>query len=585
MKNKILPLLAVSIIAITSCSFFNSVASHEKEIVAYNLDEVSNGDNIDNGFAGTVKARFKDNEPLIPYLSLKEYASLYESRFVSGFENQYTKRSTSAIWSIVKEKTVYFSTEINFLTKEVTILGSIEIALESDPTKDYQALSYGMSSSYDARYLSGMGVATYYFGSQDIKYFTHNNNYYISLGFLDMTYSYNSGVYFYYNYERIVSTTEADSFDEKEYKVDDRKLTVNKEMEEIVNGRDMPLYLRSYNAYLFLYFLDNFYGLKDEKGIEDATSYCRRIGVYNGLFSNNDEKRVQAIADALSYLDDNHTALVSGLSAWRENEFERWRYGAGCKNRSALKATLIDKRTNAYHSLTPGEDIIYSSDGKTAMYVFDSFKFGSSSEVFNYDGSIKDTAYQYDTYCNLTRLFDVLTNKGGVENVVLDISTNGGGVLGVMMKVLSLISKTGETSISYLETDVKELVTATTKNDINNDKETTPEDYFGDDFNIAIMTSDCSFSAANAFACYASYENICPIIGQKSGGGECAVAIHYLPNGEYLYHSSNLHIGYYDKLDETFAGFESGATPVFTIENLDNMYDIEYLNVQLPSYF
>ena len=585
MKNKILPLLAVSIIALTSCSIFNSVASSEKEIIAYNLDEINSGDAIEDAFAGTVKARFKDGEPLIPYLSLKDYASLYESRFSDGFTNKYTKKGTSVSWSIVKENVTYFSTEINFMSKEVTIVGAIEIALEADPTKDYRALSYGMSSSYDAWYVSGVGASYYSFGNEKIKYFTYNNNYYISLGFLDMTYSYNSGVYFYYNYQRIVSSTEADSFEEKEYKVDDRKLTVNKEMAEIVNGQDMPLYLRTYNAYLFLYFLDNFYGLKDEKGISDATNYCHRIGVYNGLFAKDDQTRVQSYADALSHLDDNHTALVSGISAWGEDEFNRWKYGEGCKKRSALKGTLIDTRATAYQSLTPGEDIIYSSDGKTAMYAFDNFKFGSSSEVFNNDGSIKDTAYQYDTYCNLIRLFETLNNKGGVENVILDISTNGGGVLGVMMKVLSLISNNGETSISYLETDIQELVTATTKNDINNDHETTPEDYFGDDFNIAIMTSDCSFSAANAFACYASYENICPIIGQKSGGGECAVAIHYLPNGEYLYHSSNLHIGYYNEYNGQFIGFESGAKPVFAIENTDDMYDIEYLNQQLPSYF
>ena len=98
------------------------------------------------------------------------------------------------------------------------------------------------------------------------------------------------------------------------------------------------------------------------------------------------------------------------------------------------------------------------------------------------------------------------------------------------------------------------------------------------------MTSDCSFSAANAFACFAKQQEICPIIGQKSGGGECAVAIHYLPNGEYLYHSSNLHIGYYDNYSDEFIGFEGGAKPHFIIENTDDMYDIEYLNEELPNY-
>jgi hypothetical protein len=97
------------------------------------------------------------------------------------------------------------------------------------------------------------------------------------------------------------------------------------------------------------------------------------------------------------------------------------------------------------------------------------------------------------------------------------------------------------------------------------------------------MTSDCSFSAANAFACTASYAGICKTIGQTSGGGECAVGIHYLPNGEYLYHSSSLHLGYYSESNNQFIGFESGAAPTFEITNLDNFYNIEFLNQNIAN--
>ena len=92
------------------------------------------------------------------------------------------------------------------------------------------------------------------------------------------------------------------------------------------------------------------------------------------------------------------------------------------------------------------------------------------------------------------------------------------------------------------------------------------------------MTSDYSFSAANAFACTASYMGIAKTIGQISGGGECAVAIHYLPNGECLYHSSHLHLGYYQKSNSKFVGFESGVNPDIAISNYSDMYNIEYLN-------
>jgi hypothetical protein len=588
MKHKIVPLLAISFISLTSCNFFSSLLSVSEEVGVYNLDRIKSGDDIEKAHDITINARFKETEPLIPYLTLKQYASLYESHFADGFSSSYTKGTYSVMWSVSHGSDLYFMTEIDFVSKVVRVAGSLEACFkEDDSPRDLRALNYGADISYEGDYLNGGGYAQYDFANHAIKYFSYNNNFYISLGFLDITYSFDSAIYFYYNYKRIVSVSDVETYDTCQYKVDGNLTTVNQEMADAVNGASMPQYLRNYNANLFLYLLDNFYGLKEEKGIKNAKAYCQKLGVYNDLFSSNDKARVQAIADALSYLDDNHTALISGVSAWNETEFNRWTYGTGVKNRSYLNYQLTNTRQAVYSrkGLTPGSDIVYSSDGKTAMFMFDGFIFGTSEEVFNADDSIKDTAYLTDTFFSLIRLFNTLKAKGGVENVILDISTNGGGTVGVMMKILSLVSKNGSSDVVYLEAASSQLAIATTNVDVNADGMTTLDDCFGDDFNIAIMTSDCSFSAANAFACFASYEKICPVIGQKSGGGECAVAIHYLPNGEYLYHSSNLHLGYYDKRQKQFNGFESGAAVDLAIENTDNMYDIEYLNQYVPACF
>ena len=588
MKNKIIPLLAVTIVSLTSCSLFKSNASVAQDVNVYNLDSIEDGDTIDSAFDTTITARFKENEPYIPYITLKQYASLYDSRLAEGFESKYSKSGSNVVWAIYQGDDLYFYTQINFLNKQVSIGGSIESTFKDEVVQDTAALNYQADFSYDGKYLSGNGVATYYFGDQLIKYFTYNNNFYISLGFLDMTYSFDSGVYFYYNYERIVSTTEVDKFSELNYRVNNVFTTVNYEMvSKTTDAGEMPAYLRSYNGYLFLYFLDNFYGLKNEKGIESAKSYTKKIGTYNAIFSKNADTRAQGIADTLSKLDDNHTALVSSSYAWGNSEFNRWKYATGVYNRAVLKEQLIStrKQIEDQKNLAHNDGILYSRDGKTALYMFDEFAYGVKEQVFNTDGSLKNDAYQYDTYLNLVRTFNIIKEKGGVENVVLDISTNGGGVVGVMMKLLSLISKSDTNTIHYLEAASRQLASATTKIDINNDNLYNEDDCFGDDFNIAILTSDCSFSAANAFACSAQYQHIATIIGQKSGGGECAVAIHYLPNGEYLYHSSNLHLGHYNNYDEKFIGFEGGAQPSLKIENIDQMYDIEYLNQELPSYF
>ncbi len=591
MKHKIVPLLAISFISLTSCNFFSSLLSVSEEVGVYNLDKIKSGDDIEKAHDITINARFKETEPLIPYLTLKQYASLYESHFADDVESNITKSATSVAWTIYRGEDLYFLTEIDFASKRLVIGGALDATFkEDDSPRDLRSLTYGAITNYDGKYLSGNGFAFYSFVDYQMKYFSYHNDYYISLGFLDMTFSSQSSIYFYYNYNRIVSSEDVENFDNIEYKVNGNKTTTNQEMKDAVSDKEiMPTYLRKYNANLFLYFLDNFYGLKDEKGIKSAVSYTKKINTYNNLFSIDNDKRVQAIADSLSYLDDNHTALISGSVAWNEDSFNRWTYGDGVKKRSQLNAQLTNKRTNAYiDKALPGAgarggSVLYSSDNKTAMYAFDNFTFGTSSQVFNKDGSIREDAYLYDTFLDLVKTFTDIKNKGGVENVILDISLNGGGTVGVMMKLLSLISKDNKSSISYLEASTQELALATTKIDINNDKVTDLDDCFGDDFNIFIMTSDCSFSAANAFACTASYTGICKTIGQTSGGGECAVGIHYLPNGQYLYHSSSLHLGYYSESNNQFIGFESGAAPTFEITNLDNFYNIEFLNQNIAN--
>jgi len=79
------------------------------------------------------------------------------------------------------------------------------------------------------------------------------------------------------------------------------------------------------------------------------------------------------------------------------------------------------------------------------------------------------------------------------------------------------------------------------------------------------------------FPCSAQLLGDAKIIGQKSGGGECAVSIHYLPNSQYVYHSSNLHLGYYDEDNKKFIGYEGGATPDIEVAVNADFYDIDKL--------
>ena len=89
MKNKAFPLFAVLALSLTSCQIFNFVRYEKREVGVYNLDKIKDGDDISKAHDLTINAIFKETEPLIPYLTLKDYASLYESHFADDVVSNY----------------------------------------------------------------------------------------------------------------------------------------------------------------------------------------------------------------------------------------------------------------------------------------------------------------------------------------------------------------------------------------------------------------------------------------------------------------------------------------------------------------
>ena len=587
MKTKLLALFILPTLLLSSCDSLFGVDSLVKEINVYDIDKLDSDNNLSSGFQGTVKARYLKGKELVPYLSLKQYASLYEKHFAEDIVSKVENQSFSSTWTIQKGEEYYFMCQINYLTGDVVMAGSIEAAYSSnDDPRDLEALRYGMTSTTDNVSLSDKTYATLSFSGYGITHFTSNNEHYYSLGFLDTTFSSASSIYFTYNYAHIISTRDVDKYETYEYVDNGTTYTFDSQMLANRPEGDIPKYLVDYNSRLFLYMMDYFYGLKSYKGMKTATKYYKSTGVYSYLFSTDAETRTWAFSDALSMLDDNHTVLVSANKTWSDPNYRTSRrYGEGCRHRSEIRKELAVYRSDYYAGLGKAisSDIIYSADGKTALFSFDGFSFGKSSQVFNEDKSIKETAKDHDTFFKLIDAFNRIKSQGTVENIVLDVALNGGGTVGVMMKLLALISKDNKAELTLYDDTLSVASNYSAKVDINKDDKYDTDDCFGDEFNFYILTSDCSFSCGNAFPCSAQLRKDAKIIGQKSGGGECAVGIHYLPNSEYVYHSSNLHLGSFDKENKAFVGFESGATPDIEIANTSNFYNIEYLNTAITN--
>ena len=474
-----------------------------------------------------------------------------EDDTVSTVEDQ----GTTSTWTIYRGDELYFYAVISSFSKAVLTAGNIYNAFKSDSNpKDYSLLS--KNTKYDDSYerIRDENYATYSFANCSFKSFSYGGRRYYPLGLLDNAFCDSSNIYHFYNYNHIYATWDVENY-AKTFKTNDgRDISVDSEMESLTTGETIPNYLIVYDANCFIFTMENFYGLKSYYDIYSMKDYYMEHGLYNGLFSANDKLRGQAYSSALAVFDDHHTGLISVNNAWGEGEAGPMG-GENVIKRQYLNEELSERRKER----TGDNQVVVSNDGKTAMISFDSFFYGTEEQVLNADGSIKSDAFKYDTFYGL--LFELQQFKRtNVKNIILDVSCNGGGVIGVMAKLLALISKNNSAPVCLYDEPSGVVSISICSVDTNGDEKYTSEDAFGNDFNFYILESDCSFSCGNAFPYYAQLMGI-KLLGEKSGGGECAVSVHYMPNSEYVYHSSTTHIGWYERYAKEFTGFEKGATP------------------------
>ena len=607
MKKKILMCATISAMLLCSCSLVKTYSTTTQDLNVYLLETAIKKEDYANAKVASVSAEFIDGEKYIPYITLEQYADLYKPYLVDNARSKVDYEGSTATWTIYLGNQLAFASIFYGSFGEIMVGGSIANAIDNTLfARDTAALLYNTKFTGDAVPLGGSnGFATYTFDNTEFKHFRKKNKTYYPLGFLDNTYSASSGIYHFYNYKNIYATQDADNY-AKEFKNADGQLTSSdKEMEAITQGETIPQYLIDYNANLFVYMMENFYGYKYILGINSLESYYKNHGLYNNLFQTSNVDRGNAYSSCLACFDDNHTVFVSANAAWGEEKTTRFG-GERMVKRSALKKELLELKKKSHiaygypedgYSYEHGEHsfAVQSKSQKTVMFYFDQFVFGSSEQVFREDGSVKVDAYKYNSYFNFLNRFKLFSEHPDIENIIIDVSTNGGGVVGVMAKLLALMSKNNSSELTMFDESSSIVSINKVSVDVNNDKQYTDDETFGNRFNFYILTSDCSYSCGNAFPCYAQQMGA-KIIGETSGGGECAVGVHYMPNSEYIYHSSRTHIGSYDTESKKFNGFESGAKPDYSlvpaghqallepdgkggyINNIpDNFYDVDYL--------
>jgi C-terminal processing protease CtpA/Prc len=125
----------------------------------------------------------------------------------------------------------------------------------------------------------------------------------------------------------------------------------------------------------------------------------------------------------------------------------------------------------------------------------------------------------------------------------LDLSTNGGGDSAALCGILALFNNAGanfETNNILDQNRTSEHFACDINLDgVFNSADEEEAKKFASSFKTAVLTSPNSFSCGNLLPSLMKEANY-PIIGQRSGGGSCAVAYESTADGLTYYRSSHL---------------------------------------------
>ena len=230
----------------------------------------------------------------------------------------------------------------------------------------------------------------------------------------------------------------------------------------------------------------------------------------------------------------------------------------------------------------------YHKEGKTAFLMLNTFGFTNMKAWNEYykGGCIGETpAIDEEFKGDLSVVLDALKQASEdpeVKNFVVDLTCNLGGSLDVVMAMTALMggqshfysenTLTGQRQKIYYDVDCNFDGVFDEK-----DKEVMY------DLNIAVLTSDVAFSCANLFPSLMKDMGF-PIIGERTGGGSCAVQNIVTPEGfQYQISSARGRL-----TNNKWENIDGGVEPDYVIDvssgDYSNFYDVATINAFINKY-
>ena len=284
----------------------------------------------------------------------------------------------------------------------------------------------------------------------------------------------------------------------------------------------------NYFYYSFVFQMTYFNGKTGSLGIGDLDAKLNELGLKEKMLSRDSKKADEALALAVSEIfhDGGHTAFVMrGMTCPFDVDENKRLFSFLDTYDSRYKST--NEAYETMESLRGEGKGFYEVSGSTAVIRLDSFDateaFIGRGQTAYPDLSVLEEDYQSanpSTFALLYFTFQKIEEESAIKNVVFDVTMNGGGDMTALGYALSFLTD------DPIEISFKNTVTGATyteacsyDNDLNPDTE---KDSYQGKYDFYILTSSYSFSCANAFPCIAKDEGLATIIGERSGGGDCA---------------------------------------------------------------
>lgn len=295
----------------------------------------------------------------------------------------------------------------------------------------------------------------------------------------------------------------------------------------------------AYNEMCFK--IDTFYGLPGSAPLNDAVA---ALGLDEALKQNDPQTRELLLsADKVSYVWGLNRLLGHDLDDKSHTDFEDYMFFVMNPD-DAFAASVLElepeygmetapasvafkeasRGTRAAKEEAFGADAqfgtFYTEEGDTALFSFQTFKTNSDGWE-DYYADEAGMPVENDSYAALVDAVRKADANPEIKNFVIDLTTNSGGEADAVAGICALLC--GDSAFHSEDTLTGQRTTVSFKADRNTDGTIdAADDDVSFDLNFAVLTCGSSYSSANLLP-QLLHERGIAVIGERSGGGPCAV--------------------------------------------------------------